>query len=36
MRWLGKVEGIKNYAPLIVKISYAEQTNRIIKESVII
>jgi hypothetical protein len=24
MRWLGKVEGIKDYAPLIVEILYAE------------
>jgi hypothetical protein len=36
MRWLGKVEKIKDYAPLIVKVPCAEQTNRIIKESVII
>jgi hypothetical protein len=24
MRWLGKVEGIKDYAPLIVEVPYAE------------
>jgi hypothetical protein len=36
MRWLGKVEEIKNYALLIVKVSCAEQANRIIRESVVI
>jgi hypothetical protein len=24
IRWFGRVEGIKNYAPLIVKVPYAE------------
>jgi hypothetical protein len=36
MRWLGKVEGIKDYALLIVEVPYAEQTNRIIREGVVI
>jgi hypothetical protein len=36
MRWLGKVEGIKDYAPLIVKVSCAEQANRMIKKGVVI
>jgi hypothetical protein len=36
MRWLGKIKEIKDYALLIVKVPYAEQANRIIKESVVI
>jgi hypothetical protein len=36
MRWLGRVKGIKDYAPLIVKVLCAEQANRIIRESVVI
>jgi hypothetical protein len=36
MRWLGRVEEIKNYAPLIVKVLYVKQANRIIKKGVVI
>jgi hypothetical protein len=36
MKWLERVEGLKDYAPLIVKIPYAKQTNRIIKKGVVI
>jgi hypothetical protein len=36
MRWLGRVEGIKNYAPLVVEVPCAEQANRMIKEGVVI
>jgi hypothetical protein len=36
MRWLGKVEEIKDYAPLIVKVLCVKQANRIIKKGVII
>ena len=36
MRWLGRVEGIKDYAPLVVEVACAEQANRMIKDGVII
>jgi hypothetical protein len=36
MRWLGRVEGLKDYAPLVVKVPCVEQANRIIRESVVI
>jgi hypothetical protein len=36
MRWLEKVEEIKDYAPLVVKVPCVEQANRIIRESVVI
>jgi hypothetical protein len=36
MRWLERVEGIKDYASLVVKVLCAEQANRIIRESVVI
>jgi hypothetical protein len=35
-RWLGRVEGIKDYAPLVVEVPCAEQANRMIKEGVVI
>jgi hypothetical protein len=36
IRWLGRVEGVKDYAPLVVEVSYIEQANRIIREGVVI
>jgi hypothetical protein len=36
MRWLGRVEGIKDYAPLVVEVPCAEQANRMIREGVVI
>jgi len=36
MRWLGRVEGIKDYAPLVVEVACAEQANRMIREGLII
>jgi hypothetical protein len=36
MRWLGRVEEIKDYAPLVVKVPCVKQANRIIKEGVVI
>jgi hypothetical protein len=35
MRWLGRVEGIKDYAPLVVEVPCAEQANRMIREGVV-
>jgi hypothetical protein len=36
MRWLRRIEEIKDYAPLIVKVFCVKQVNRIIKENVVI
>jgi hypothetical protein len=36
MRWLGRVEGIKDYALLVVEVPCAKQANRIIREDVVI
>jgi hypothetical protein len=36
IRWLERVEGVKNYIPLVVEVSYIEQANRIIREGVVI
>jgi hypothetical protein len=36
MRWLGRVEEIQDYAPLIVKVLYVKQANRIIRKGVVI
>jgi hypothetical protein len=36
IRWLEKVEKIKNYVFLVVKVLYVKQVNRIIKESIVI
>jgi hypothetical protein len=35
-RYLGRIEGIKDDAPLVVKIPCAEQANRMIREGVVI
>jgi hypothetical protein len=36
IRWLERVKELKDYALLIVKVLYAEQANRIIREGVVI
>jgi hypothetical protein len=36
MRWLERVEEIKDHASLIIKVFYVKQVNCIIKKSVII
>jgi hypothetical protein len=36
IRWLGRVEGFKDYALLIVKVLCVKQANRIIREGVVI
>ena len=36
IRWLGRVEGIKDYIPLVIEVLCAEQANRIIREGVVV